>query len=120
MRACHLLRSPTRRLLALLSLTAVADCSTLCYSVPPPNLKTVEINLISVIHATSLAMYHFEQQRSQEKMTIEGGKPSLRRLVLTGSLASFFGAPSSPQYSVGQSAVRRMASRVEENDKLNS
>ncbi|THH05638.1 hypothetical protein EW145_g4652 [Phellinidium pouzarii] len=61
-----------------------------------PPLKTVEINLISVLHTTQLAFYYLTQNKN------EG---SLKALVFIGSMSSIMAIPSAPLYSASKHAI---------------
>ncbi|KAL5528531.1 hypothetical protein ACEPAF_7667 [Sanghuangporus sanghuang] len=61
-----------------------------------PNLKTVEINLISVLYTTQLAAYYLAKNEN------EG---SLKTLVLIGSMGSIAGIPGAPLYSSSKHAI---------------
>ncbi|KAI5120349.1 hypothetical protein M0805_009424 [Coniferiporia weirii] len=61
-----------------------------------PALKTLEINLMSVIYTTQLA-YHY--------LTKSEVKGSLKSLVLIGSMGSIMGIPGAPMYSTAKHGI---------------
>ncbi|EJD02822.1 NAD-binding protein [Fomitiporia mediterranea MF3/22] len=61
-----------------------------------PNLKTLQINLISVLHTTQLAFHYFTKNKN---------KDSLKALVLLGSMASILGVPGAPLYGASKHAL---------------
>lgn len=63
-----------------------------------PTFKTYDIDLTAVLYTSLLAMHHFAPSSSPTK--------SLRALVLTASMSTFFGAkPSAVLYSVAKAGV---------------
>ncbi|KAH8119060.1 NAD-binding protein [Phellopilus nigrolimitatus] len=61
-----------------------------------PNLKTLEINLISVLHTAQLASHYLTKNEE---------KDSLKALVLVGSMASIMGIPGLSLYSASKHAI---------------
>lgn len=62
----------------------------------PPNLKTLEIDLIAVMYTTRIALWYFaNDQREQDKM-------GLRAIAFTGSMSSFYGATMGVQYGAAK------------------
>ncbi|KAL7409384.1 hypothetical protein BDY24DRAFT_403275 [Mrakia frigida] len=63
----------------------------------PPDFRTLDINLTGAIYTSLLALHHFAQPPSSST------HKSLKSLVITGSMASFFGAnPTAVLYSVSK------------------
>ncbi|KLO20319.1 NAD-binding protein [Schizopora paradoxa] len=69
----------------------------------PPNLKTQDINLTSVLHTTQLAFYYFKKNKKTD---------SLKSLVLVGSMASWMGLPIAPIYSAAKHALLGLARSI--------
>ncbi|BFZ62742.1 hypothetical protein YB2330_003852 [Saitoella coloradoensis] len=65
-----------------------------------PNLKTVEVNVTSVLYTTKLA---FHYARKAKKEAPSGCRD--RSLVLVGSLASYYELAGGPQYTLAKHAV---------------
>ncbi|GAO50648.1 hypothetical protein G7K_4771-t1 [Saitoella complicata NRRL Y-17804] len=63
-----------------------------------PNLKTVEVNITSVLYTTKLAFHY-----SRKAKTLAPGRD--RSLVLVGSLASYYELAGGPQYTLAKHAV---------------
>ncbi|WOO76491.1 putative oxidoreductase [Vanrija pseudolonga] len=63
----------------------------------PPNLTTLNIDLIGVLYTTRLALWYFEYHDKRED-------PGLRAITLTGSMSSFYGSYG-VNYSVAKAGV---------------
>merc|ERR1712093_483534 len=72
------------------------------YNVPqdrptPPNLKTLEIDLIAVLYTTRIALWYFCDDKRDN--------PGLRAIAFTGSMSSFYGATYGPMYGAAKAGV---------------
>lgn len=61
-----------------------------------PNLKTLDVNLISVIHTTQLAHHYFSNSKNSD---------SLKTIVIIGSMGSLSGIPAAPIYAASKHAL---------------
>ncbi|KZV62661.1 NAD(P)-binding protein [Peniophora sp. CONT] len=62
----------------------------------PPQLKTLQVNLVGVFYTCHLAVYHLQQNRTAN---------DCKSLILMGSMSSWQSIPGGPQYSASKHAV---------------
>jgi NADP-dependent 3-hydroxy acid dehydrogenase YdfG len=64
----------------------------------PPDMTTLEVDLIGVLYTTRLALWHFEKDTRVD--------PGLQCVCFTGSLSTFYGANNGPMYGASKAYVR--------------
>lgn len=75
-------------------LEAGAPYNTPQDSPQPPNLKTLEIDLVAVLYTVRIALWYFVNDKRSN--------PGLRAIAFTGSMSSFYGANNGPMYGAAK------------------